>query len=157
MISELVSVREFQALTVVAPILTYVIVDDLRSYRIRNEVIVALLALFGAFYIVNGDTAAFLQNLQFGLAMFALFLAMYCFGMMGGGDVKLLAVAFFWMGVNNAMLFAMLLGVLSLVYVAGARFNLLPFRVDKGRTKVPYGPTIAMAWILTWVLKAAAW
>jgi prepilin peptidase CpaA len=147
MLSKIASLHQVQALAVVMPILVLVVIDDLRNFRIRNQVVLALLVLFGVFYMVNGDLAAFTSHLLFGLAMFALCLVMYRFGMMGGGDVKLLAVAFLWMGIENATVFAMLLGMLAMGYAAGASFHLLPYRTDNGRVKVPYGPTISLAWI----------
>jgi prepilin peptidase CpaA len=155
MISELASLREIQALMIVAPILVYIIVQDLRTYRIRNEAIVALLVLFGGFYLVNGDMASFTSHLIFGLAFFAVFLAMYWFGLMGGGDVKLLTVAFFWLGPENALPFSLLLGVLSLVYALGARLKLVPSYVHNGRMKVPFGPTIAISWSAAWLMRLA--
>jgi prepilin peptidase CpaA len=156
MLAELASLREFQALAVVAPILVYVIVEDLRSYRIRNEAVLALLVLFVVFFTTIGDFAALKSHLLFGLGLFALFLGMYWFRMLGGGDVKLLAVACFWLGLENALLFAVLLAALSLAYAEGAKRDLLPYKMQKGRLKVPYGPTIAVAWIMTLLITAVA-
>lgn len=147
MLSKILSLHEVQALAVVTPILVLVVIDDLRNFRIRNQAVLALLVLFGAFCIANGDFDAFKSNLLFGLAMFGVCLVMYRFGMMGGGDVKLLAAAFLWMGIENAPIFSVLLGAFAMVYATGASFYLLPSRCDNGRVKVPYGPTISLAWI----------
>ena len=83
--------------------------------------------------------------------MFALFFAMYAFGWMGGGDVKLLSVAFLWIGLDNALPFAFLLVAFTLAYVAAVNFLpiALPVKQAGGRTKIPYGPAISLAWIAT--------
>ena len=70
MLSKITSMPEVQALAIVMPILVLVVIDDLRYFRIRNHAVLALLALFGAFCIANGDFAMFKSNLVFGLLMF---------------------------------------------------------------------------------------
>lgn len=149
----LASLREVQALVVVMPILAFVVFDDLCNFRIRNEAVLALVALFAAFTLANGDMETLKSHFTFGLALFALFLGMYYFGMMGGGDVKLLAVASLWLGPENALPFAVFLGIFALAYAAGAKMNLLPSRTVNGRVKVPFGPSIALAWMVALLVK----
>src|SRR6266568_5329497 len=85
--------------------LIYVILDDLRNARIRNEVVIVLAALFVVAAITRGEYSEAMRHLVFAAVMFLLILAMYALGMMGGGDAKLLAVAFLWLGVGSSATF----------------------------------------------------
>ncbi|WP_048707734.1 A24 family peptidase [Microvirga massiliensis] len=132
-------------------VLAYIIVDDMRNFRIRNDVVLVLLALFAVFALVRGDWAWLGGHLAFGAVMFALLLGMYALGWMGGGDVKLLAVAFLWLGMDHSSGFAMFLALFTMLYVVAVKFLPLPIpkKSVSGKTRIPYGPAIACAWITT--------
>jgi prepilin peptidase CpaA len=130
-------------------VLLYVIVDDLKNYRIRNEVVLLLVGLFVLECFLASDWSRFLAHGLFGAAMFGLLLLLYHFGWMGGGDIKLLCVAFLSLGMNRSSVFALFLSGFAVAYAVGAHFRVLPFRAVGSSRKVPYGPTIAAAWLAT--------
>ena len=84
--------------------------------------------------------------------VFVVLAVTYHFGMMGGGDLKLLTIAFLWLGLEHGLLFCLLLCAASLVYIGIARLNWLPSRKLDDRTRIPFGPSIAVAWITTMLL-----
>jgi len=130
-------------------ILAYVIVDDLRSYRIRNVAVLALLAVSLASIVTAGGVDRLLPHAAFGLVGFVVLVVAYMRNLLGGGDAKLLSVAFLWTGPAQALLFALALLFLTLLYWAGARLRVLPHQRVDGRMRVPFGPSIAGAWIVT--------
>jgi prepilin peptidase CpaA len=133
--------------------LIFVILDDLKNFRIRNEAVIFMAVLFLADAITRGQYHDTLAHLSFGGIMFLLIIAIYALGMMGGGDAKLLAVAFLWLGVGAATIFSALLLILTLVYWLGAYARVFPKQIVAGRMKIPYGPAIASAWLLTAALQ----
>jgi prepilin peptidase CpaA len=112
------------SLVAAAALLFYVALTDLRSFKIRNDTIVALLALFLFHAVASGRwTQIGWQigwNLGFALLRLAVMLAFYARNWMGGGDVKLLPVAFLWTGVACALPFALLLAVFAGIHAGAA-------------------------------------
>ncbi len=133
--------------------LIFVILDDLKNFRIRNGAVIFMAVLFLADAITRGQYHEALDHLGFGGMMFLLILGVYAMGMMGGGDAKLLAVAFLWLGVGAATVFSVLLLILTLVYWLGAYLSVFPKKIVSGKMKIPYGPAIASAWLLTAALQ----
>lgn len=82
--------------------------------------------------------------------VFALFAAAFAFGMMGGGDVKLLTALALWFAgpalLHLLMVMALAGGVVTLVVLA-----LHAARRQPGRPEIPYGVAIAVAglWAIT--------
>lgn len=135
-----------------------VIVWDVARFRIPNMLNVAVLLIFPAWLWFMpdidwaGSLAAFALALALGYGLFAI-------GMLGAGDVKLLAVLMLYTGWSKqsvALVVYMSLagGVLSLVLlllrrmVAG-RQDAMPAVLQKGQS-VPYGVAIAAAFL--WLL-----
>src|SRR5829696_5710510 len=81
-------------------LLATVFLDDLKHYRIRNGKVSMLAGLFLGWCLINGDVTLFVNHVTFACVIFAVLCILYHFGMMGGGDVKLLTVAFLWLGVE---------------------------------------------------------
>lgn len=141
-----------------------VVVSDAAKYIIPNSLNLVILLAYGVavFFLPLhplGALAAAGCLLAVGLGMFAL-------GLMGGGDVKLLAVLALWTGwgaatINFIMLTAVAGGVLVVVVLI-ARWLIPPFLFKLNPTKpfprlltrkqpVPYGLAIAAAFlILLW-------
>jgi prepilin peptidase CpaA len=132
----------------VCAVLVYIIIDDLRNYRIRNESIGALIGLFVVETLMRG--AYFEAGIQLFIAVvfFLILLIPYSRGLLGGGDVKLLGVAFLWLGDSDRMVFAILFFLLTLLYVVAAKLRLAPSR-GKASVFIPFAPSIAGAWLLT--------
>ena len=130
-------------------VLIYVIGDDLRRYRIRNDVILLLLVLFGLLCLVKFEWYFVKTHLAFGAVAFVGLLAVWALGLTGGGDAKLLAVALLWLGHSQALAFSVIMLVFTLLYYVGVKAKIAPHRLVNGKTVIPYGPSIASAWILT--------
>lgn len=130
-------------------VLVFIIIEDLRRYRISNRAVLALLIVFLAESVLRGDVPAAIGNVLFGLLMFALLLVAYRFRAMGGGDVKLLGAAFLSLGLQPSLFFTFAMAVLTLIYAAGAKFGIFPGRTGDKGLKIPFGPAIAGAWIAT--------
>lgn len=147
---------EVMILAVLAAVLAFVVQDDLRNYRIRNEAVLALLVLFLASVALAGTTREALAHAAFAAAITAILLVSYQMGAMGGGDVKLLAVAFLWLGLEHSFVFSLLLLGFTLGYAALGKLGILPRKLVASRPKIPFAPCIAAAWLLTTILSLAA-
>src|SRR5688572_20135080 len=101
----------------VVVVLASIFVDDLKNYRIRNGRVLMLAGLFLSWCLINNDIVFLFNHLTFAFVIFAVLCILYHFKMMGGGDVKLLSVAFLWLGLEYSLLFCILLGLASLVYI----------------------------------------
>lgn len=140
---------------VIGMVLIYIAIEDMLKFKIRNESIVVLIVLFLIAALASGALWPALWHVLFGLVMFAVVLAIYAFRVIGGGDAKLLSVAFLWMGWENTSLFCILLGLAAAIYYILHRFgHILPGKPGpNGKTLIPYGPCIASAWIGTMALQ----
>jgi len=136
-----------------AAILIFVIIDDLRNYRIQNEAVAALAVLFLLRTALRGCYQEALAHAAFAAVMFAVLLLMYVLmnarGRMGGGDVKLLGAAFLWLGIENSFVFLLFLIAFTLAYALLAKFGSVPRQMITARTKIPFGPCIGAAWLIT--------
>ncbi len=141
-------------LLLAAAILFYLALTDLRSFRIRNDMLVVLLALFLFHAVASGRWTAIYWNVGFALLMLAVMLAFYAGKWMGGGDVKLLAVAFLWTGVSCALPFALLLLLFAGIQAGIARFGWAraPARDGDPRARIAFAPSIAAALIGVFML-----
>ncbi len=147
---------EVMILTLLAALLAYVVQDDLRNFRIRNEAVLALMLLLLVSVALTGTYRETLVHAAFAAVITAVLLVFYAKGAMGGGDVKLLAVAFLWLGLDRSFVFSLLLLGFTLAYAPLARLGILPQKLVASRQKIPFAPCIAAAWILTEILSVAA-
>ncbi len=129
--------------------LLHVIVEDLRRFRITNRSVAILTGLFVAWILIHRDWSGLAVHAAFGGVMFAVLLGMYALRLMGGGDVKLLAVAFLWLGHEASLVFTLGMAAFTLIYVVAARMKWLPARPSDKGLRIPFGPSIAAAWIAT--------
>jgi prepilin peptidase CpaA len=128
---------------------------DLREYKIRNELILALAGLFVLYVVLTGRWADLKWDVLFAALMFVVMLAFYSIGWLGGGDVKILTVAFLWTGSSGALLFAILLSFFSGVHALAARLGWVESRLTSGgRRGIPFAPSVAAALICTFILRA---
>ncbi len=124
---------------------------DLRDRTISNPLNAAVALLAPCWWWANG--LALWPDVAIQLALFAgvftIFLGMFAIGMMGGGDVKLLAALSLWLPLGPLMqlLFVMALagGVVTLATLAVHRL-----RRTAGQPEIPYGVAIAFAGL--WVI-----
>lgn len=131
---------------------------DLATMKIRNELVLFLLAIYAALAPLAGFGAV-----QIGVsaaAAMAVFLAMFVFfgfGWIGGGDVKLISVVVLWLGAEHALPYIVFMaifgGVLSLVLLRYRTMALPEFcaripwlaQLHSREAGVPYGVAIAAA------------
>jgi prepilin peptidase CpaA len=134
--------------------LFYVAFTDLREYKIRNDLVLALAGLFVLYTMLNPRWAELRWNLAFAGVMFVVMLAIYSAGWMGGGDVKLLAVAFLWTGLYDALPFAFLLALFSVLHSLAVRLGWTGSQeTDSGRQRIPFAPSVSAALICVFMLR----
>ena len=91
-------------------------------------------------------------NLAFAFLMFVILLYFYAQNWLGGGDVKILTVAFLWVGLRCAFPFAVLLLIFSTVHFVAAKFKWVNVRQIEGRQQIPFAPSVAAALIAIFML-----
>lgn len=121
-------------------------VTDLRSRIISNRLNLAIALLAPAYWWACGISFwpdAGIQ-LALGLGVFALFASLFALGMMGGGDVKMLAALALWFPwqalLTLLVLMALIGGVVTVVTVIHHRVS-----QRLGQPEVPYGVAISLA------------
>jgi len=127
---------------------------DLREFKIRNELILALAGLFALYTVLSGRWAELEWDVGFAALMFVVLLAFYGLGWMGGGDVKILTVAFLWTGLSGALAFALLLALFSSAHSIAAKLGWVKSKVTaSGRQRIAFAPSVAGALICTFMLR----
>jgi prepilin peptidase CpaA len=124
---------------------------DLRSRRIPNWLNLAIAVTAIPFWWMSGLSLWPDVAVQIGIAagIFVFFALLFQIGMMGGGDVKLLAALGLWLPIASVVKLLVIMsiagGVLTLIVLARRR------RAGGGpETEVPYGVAIAFAgmWLI---------
>lgn len=128
-------------------ILLWVIAHDLRHFRIANGAVLLLVAGFVLACLMRREASLLMPHLLFALAAFVLLCGAFAARMIGGGDAKLLTAAIFWIGPEGAFVYGVCLLALAVLYGVGAKLGWLPARRIGERLKIPFGPSIAGAWI----------
>jgi prepilin peptidase CpaA len=140
-------------LVVTALVLLYAAFVDLRSFQIRNELILALIGLWLIYTAVTGRWSNAYWNIGFAGFMLIFMAYFYARQWVGGGDVKLAAVAFLWTGIDCALVFALLLLGFAIIHTAAAKLGWVKVRrTDSGSTRIAFAPSIAGALIGVFVL-----
>jgi prepilin peptidase CpaA len=141
-------------LALAAGVLVATAITDLKRYTISNTYILALAVLFIAYTAVTGRWSVLLWNVGFATLLFLVLLFFYSRSWMGGGDVKMLTVAFLWIGTDCALLFAILLCAFVSIHGAAAKLNWLPSQKTAGdkRARIAVAPSVAAALIGTFLL-----
>src|ERR1700677_4233226 len=100
-------------LVLTAATLFWVALTDLREFKVRNEFVAILAGLFVAHALASGAWVSMQWNFAFALLMLLGGAYAYSLQQIGGGDLKLLAVAFLWTGPWFAAPFVILRRILS--------------------------------------------
>ena len=130
--------------------------SDLRTRTIGNWLTGAIALAAPLFWWASGLTLwpGVAEQLGVALAAFAVLAALFAFGAMGGGDVKLLTALALWIEpawfLKLIVMMALLGGVLTIVFAAVHMIN-----GRKDRLAIPYGLAIATAGL--WVLSTHYW
>lgn len=136
-------------------------VSDFYSLRIPNWLTALLAGAFFAVALIFGHHVDWWSHLVAGVAVFAGAAVLFTLGVMGGGDVKLMAATALWTGLGQLLPFLLLtaliggafalaiLGLRHPIVQAGflATLRRLPSFAQKNMP-IPYGIPIAIAGIL---------
>lgn len=133
-------------LVITAAVLFYAAWNDLRRFRIPNELVGALAILYLIHATVSGRWNEMPWNAAFAFLMFLIMLVFYVRKTMGGGDLKLLTVAFLWAGYACALPFTIFLLVFALIHAIVVKMGIVKAIGADGR-RVPFAPAIAAALI----------
>ena len=137
-------------------------VSDVRSLKIPNWASIAIAATFLPAALLGGiGLATIVLHYGIGAALLAAGMFLFIQGIVGGGDVKLLAAIAVWIGWDDLGLYLFLValigGALALVVMVTRRISWKPSLLDSvpwlGRGPattqvVPYGVAIGLAAIL---------
>jgi prepilin peptidase CpaA len=138
-------------ITISSCVLLFVTFDDIQNYRIKNEHVLLLAVLYFIYVFITGTWGDVPYHLGIATLIFIVLLVCYNYGMLGGGDVKLLTVAFLWTGKDCALLFAIVMLAITGVHAGLVYLGLLRAQTVKGRQRIPYAPAIAGALVVVFV------
>lgn len=133
-------------LSMLTVLLVAAAVTDIRARIISNRLNIAIAALAPLYWLASGlppwpDMAL---QVALGIGVFGAFAALFALGLMGGGDVKLLAAValwFPWQAIGLLLLImAMIGGIVTVVTVVHHRVSR-----RLGQPEVPYGVAISLA------------
>lgn len=123
---------------------------DLRRFIIPDTIVVALLALWPIWVALNG-LGPIGYALLGGVGMFVLGLTLFAFGLMGGGDVKLMTVLALWAEPSGLLTFlfytSLAGGFLSIYWLLPLRRLVAPMigwaEGQRNNKQIPYGVAIS--------------
>ena len=102
--------------------------NDLCVYRIPNWLVVSIVALYPIFVFSTELQIDWLMALAGATGAFAVGFSLFYFGVMGGGDVKLISATALWAGPAHILEFlfitAIVGGLMSIIMVTPARLAL---------------------------------
>ena len=146
--------RQFLILTleaVLSALLVIAALTDMKSRVISNRLNIAVAVLAPLFWMATDLPLWPGIALQLALAgvIFAVFALMFALGMMGGGDVKLLAALALWFPPQPMLLLLLIMSILGGVVTA---VTVLRHKLARrvGQPEIPYGVAIALAGL--WVV-----
>jgi prepilin peptidase CpaA len=129
-------------------ILIYVALVDWKDYKINNESVVLIAALYFLYVFATGTWSEVWSHVAISLAIFLVMLVCFKYGLLGGGDAKLLTVAFLWAGLDCASLFSVSMLAISALHAGLVHFGLAGAQTINGRRRIPYAPAIAGALLI---------
>lgn len=146
--------RQFLILILAAALSALLVIaalTDMKSRIISNRLNIAVAALAPLFWVATGLPlwpGMVLQLAQAGV-IFVVFALMFALGMMGGGDVKLLAALALLFPLQPMLMLLLIMSVLGGVVTA---ITVIHHKVGRrvGRPEIPYGVAIALAGL--WVI-----
>ncbi|MBB3924644.1 prepilin peptidase CpaA [Sphingobium jiangsuense] len=138
-------------LCLLAALLAAAAITDIRSRIISNRLNLVIALAAPLYWLACGLPAwpDMALQLALGIGVFGVFALLFALGMMGGGDVKLLAAValwFPWQALSLLLvLMAILGGLVTLVTVVHHRLS-----KRTGQAEVPYGVAISLAgmWLI---------
>jgi len=125
--------------------LIYAGVTDLRYFTIRNSLVLFLILLYLLHAAITWRWMQAPADLVLVATIFLIGLVFYASGTLGGGDVKLLTVAFLWVGMRGALPLAALLAIFSLLLAIAGLAGWIKTRGVGSRRRIAFAPAIAGA------------
>ena len=132
-------------------LLFYMALTDLKHFKIRNEFVLVLAALFFLHAFVSGRWVMIQWNFGFALLLCLIMFYFYLKNMMGGGDLKLLTVALLWVGPFCALPFALFLLLFVCIHIAAVKLKFIEARVVSGKDWIAFAPSVAAALISVFI------
>lgn len=137
-------------------------IGDIRKFRITNRLNYSFAACFFVFAILLGmEWKLILGHLAIGAIAFGVLFALFMFGFIGGGDVKLVGATALWLGgapMYNYIMISAILGGLVGVLLITARFIARKIGLPKKpkwlrgilrrNSHMPYGVALGLGGIL---------
>ena len=127
----------------------FISVQDIRTFRIPNELVYALfLILFVS--DIKYDYSCIISNIDAGVLIFLLFSGVrYFYGGLGGGDAKFGGVLGYSLGIRYSWIAFFEASVLGLMYIVIIRY------IGKKKTaRIPFAPFLSSGTIITLTLEA---
>jgi len=121
---------------------------DLQNYKIKNELVLLLAALYFLHVFATGRWNELPSHIGVAGLIFLAMLVCYGYGLLGGGDAKLLTVAFLWVGADCAFLFAIVMLAITGVHAGLVYLGVLGAQTINGRKRIAYAPAIAGALVV---------
>jgi len=131
---------------------------DLVTMKIRNELVLFLLAVYGALAPLAGWAAGDIgMSAAVSFCVLACSFIFFTFGWIGGGDAKLASVVALWLGAEHVpayLVYTAIFGGILTLAILQFRMMLLPAfclnvpwirRLHAAETGIPYGVAIASA------------
>ena len=147
------SIAAHTVLVITAAVLLYVAFNDLRQFRIPNELVLVLAGLFVLHAALSGRWTEMQWNaLLAALAFGFMLLVPYRWGMMGGGDLKLFTVALLWTGISCVLPFLVFLLIAASLHALAARLEWVRAQRVNGRMRVAFAPSICAGLIGVFML-----
>ncbi len=148
---------DFLAVTLLLGLLALAVVTDLEAMRIPNRICLAIAALYPVHVLAAAGPVDWPGALAVAAAVFAFGLIPFCLGLMGGGDVKLMAAAALWAGPATALDFVLVTtflgGVMAMVMVSPYRFAMALAFARIGREDIG---TVLMGRVIPYAVAIAA-
>jgi len=132
--------------------LFYAAWSDFKEYKIPNWSMLLLVGLFLVHTLVSGRWTSIYFNLGLAAIIFIFCIFFYSQNIMGGGDVKILSVAFLWVGIECALPLAVLIMLFSAIHVGVIRLGWKVARPIEGRMRIPFAPSVAAALVCTFIM-----
>lgn len=147
--------------TLFVGLMSLALVSDAHAFRIPNRISLALIALFPVYVAAATQPVDWMGSVGLMAATLAVGLVAFACGVLGGGDVKLMAAGALWAGPGAAaeffVLTALIGGIFALVFITPYRISLAFLCHAAGQTHmrdvllgnvIPYGFAISSAGIL---------
>jgi len=137
-----------------AAVLLYAAASDLKHYRIPNSLVMILVGMFLLHTLLSGRWVTAAWSLVLASVVLVFLVYFHARHWMGGGDVKLLTVAFLWTGIECALIFAILLLGFVCLHTIAAWFGWAQSRRDGSdrHPRIAFAPAIAAASICVFIL-----